>query len=182
MKQLMIMLCILFLGITTKAQFSKASLQASGLTCSMCSKAVLTALKGVAFVEKVQVDIKKQQYNMTFKEGAVTNFDLLSKAVEDAGFSVASLSVTTKVDKLKIEKDAHHAIGDKTIHFLTGNGKQLNGETTFQLVDKGFLSAKDYKKHTSSSKMKCVQTGKTESCCTKGADAKAGARVYHAII
>ena len=48
----------------------------------------------VAFVEKVQVDIKNQQYNMTLKQGAVIDFDALSKAVEDAGFSVASFKVT----------------------------------------------------------------------------------------
>lgn len=173
----------MFLGISVNAQFSKASLQASGLTCSMCSKAVLTALQAVPFVEKVQVDIKSQQYNIAFKEGAISDFDLLSKAVEDAGFSVASLSVTAKVDKVKIEKDAHLSIGDKTLHFLSGNGKEIDGETTFRLVDKGFLSAKDFKKYAASSKMKCVQTGKAESCCTKNTDASSsGPRVYHAII
>lgn len=182
MKNLIVILCTLFLGITTNAQFSKASLQASGLTCSMCSKAVLTALQGVPFVEKVQVDIKNQQYNISFKQDVASDFDLLSKAVEDAGFSVASFSVTAFVDDIKIVKDTHITVGGKTLHFLSGNGKQLSGKTTFTLVDKGFLSAKDFKKYTAASQMKCVQTGKAENCCTKTAATTASARVYHAII
>lgn len=85
---------LMVMGVAAQAQFSKVSLQASGLTCSMCSKAVKNALEKVPFVEKVMVDIKNQQYNLSFKEGAVLDFDALSKAVEDAGFSVASMKVT----------------------------------------------------------------------------------------
>jgi hypothetical protein len=143
---------------------------------------VLTALQGVSFVEKVQVDIKNQQYNISFKEGSAIDFDGLANAVQEAGFSVASLLVTTTVNNLKIEKDKHFSIGDKSVHFLTGNGKVLNGETTFRLVDKGFLSAKDFKKYSAASKMKCVQTGKAESCCTKEGSVASGSRMYHAII
>lgn len=182
MKAIIGLLCSIFVLTTASAQFTKASLQASGLTCSMCSKAVLTALKEVTFVDKIQVDIKNQQYNISFKESAAIDFDLLSKAVEDAGFSVASLSVTANVENLKIEKDKHLTIGDKSVHFLSGAGKQVNGETTFRLVDKGFLSAKDFKKYSTSSKMTCVQTGKAENCCTKEAKAPMGSRMYHAII
>src|SRR4051812_48315307 len=85
------------IGIASQAQFTKASLQASGLTCSMCSKAVLKALQKVPFVETVDVDLKKQEYNMAFKNGAAVDFDALSKAVEDAGFSVSSLNVTANI-------------------------------------------------------------------------------------
>ncbi len=84
MKTILIFMLVV-LGFQSTAQFSKASLQASGLTCSMCSKAVKIALEKVSFVDKVQVDIKNQQYNLTFKEGRV-DFDVLSKAVEDGRF------------------------------------------------------------------------------------------------
>ena len=39
-------------GMVSFSQVSKVSLQASGLTCSMCSKAVKSALEEVGFVEK----------------------------------------------------------------------------------------------------------------------------------
>jgi copper chaperone CopZ len=82
MKILLAFLLVFFAGSQFQAQFSKTSLQASGLTCSMCSKAVKNALEKVDFVEKIQVDIKNQQYNLEFKKDAVVNFDALSKAVE----------------------------------------------------------------------------------------------------
>ena len=168
-------------GFAASAQFSKASLQASGLTCSMCSKAVKNALEKVPFVEKVQVDIKNQQYNLSFKEGAKADFDVLGKAVEDAGFSVASLKVTTTVDNLQLQKDEHVNIGGYTFHFLNSNGQQLNGAITFSLVDKSFVSSKDFKKYASMSKMACVQTGRMAKCCSKE-NASGSSRIYHAII
>jgi copper chaperone CopZ len=181
MKNIIIIFLVMMMGISANAQFSKVSLQASGLTCSMCSKAVKNALEAVPSVEKVMVDIKNQKYNITFKSNAVINFDELSKAVEDAGFSVAALKVTAQVPDLKIEKDEHYLIGDKYFHFLNGYGKQVNGETTFTLVDKSFVSAKDFKKFSSSSKMKCVQSGKAAECCQKD-DITENTRIFHVII
>lgn len=172
---------LLFVGVSANAQFSKATLQASGLTCSMCSKAVKNALEKVPFVDKVQVDIKNQQYNLTFKAADKVDIDALGKAVEDAGFSVASLKVTAAVNNLQVQKDDHIEIGGHNFHFLNSNGKQLNGDVTFSVVDKLFVSAKDFKKYAAMSKMACVQTGRMANCCAKEGVADA-ARVYHVII
>lgn len=180
MKSMLIGLLVVW-GITANAQFSKATLQASGLTCSMCSKAVKNALEKVSFVEKVQVDIKNQQYNMTFKHGDNVDFDALGKAVEDAGFSVASLKVTAAVNNLQLQKDEHVKIGASNFHFLNSNGQQLNGDVTFSLVDKSFVASKEFKKYASLTKMPCVQTGRMAKCCTKEA-ASAASRIYHAVI
>jgi len=176
-----LMLAAFLMGMQANAQFSKASLQASGLTCSMCSKAVKVALEEVPFVEKVQVDIKNQQYNLTFKSGAAVNFDALSKAVQDAGFSVASLKVNVDLDNVTIEKDKHFELGGKYFHFLNAAGKQLNGTTTLSIVDKSFVSAKEFKKWSSASKLTCVQTGKAAACCAKENVADP-ARIYHVVI
>lgn len=169
-------------GVAAHAQFSKVSLQASGLTCSMCSKAVKNALEKVPFVDKVQVDIKNQQYNLSLKNGAAPDFDVLSRAVEDAGFSVASLKATALVDKMQIQKDEHVTIGDHTFHFLNAKGQPLNGDVTFSIVDKSFVSAKDFKKYTSMTKMACVQTGRMEKCCSNPASPAEAVRIYHVII
>ncbi len=168
-------------GFAAQAQFSKASLQASGLTCSMCSKAVKTALEKVSFVEKVQVDIKNQQYNLTFKQAETIDFDALGKAVEDAGFSVASLQVTASVNNLHVKKDDHVQIGGKTFHFLSAKGQPLNGEVTFSIVDKSFVSAKEFRKYASLTKMACVQTGQMAKCCAAETSPEAY-RIFHVII
>jgi copper chaperone CopZ len=179
MKKLFIGL-LMILGTSASAQFSKASLQASGLTCSMCSKAVKKALEGVSFVEKVQVDIKNQQYNLSFKEGETPDFDALGKAVEDAGFSVASLKVTASVNDMELQKDEHVRIGGYNFHFLNSNGQKLTGDVSFLLVDKGFVSSKELKKYAAMTKMPCVQTGRMASCCSK--ESAESSRVYHAVI
>jgi len=173
---------LIAIGFTANAQITKASLQASGLTCSMCSKAVKEALEGVTFVEKVQVDIKNQQYNLTFKQDASVDPDLLNKAVEDAGFSVASLKVTANVaSPVKLAKDQHVKIGNQVFHFLNAKGQEVSGVVSFNVVDKGFVSEKEAKKHAALSKMKCVQTGKTASCCSTE-EIPAESRVFHVII
>jgi len=172
---------LMVLGLGANAQVTKVTLQASGLTCSMCSKAVLNALKQVPSVNDVRVDIKNQQYHISFKEGAEIDFDALSKAVEDAGFSVATLEVTANLEQVKLNKDEHIKIGGVYFHFLNGNGQELNGTTSFTLVDKSFTTAKKHKKYSAMSKKECVQTGRMAKCCTKDESAE-GTRVYHAII
>ena len=164
--------------VSATSQFTKASLQASGLTCSMCSKAVKVALEKVSFVQEVKVDIKSQEYSIVFKENADVDFDMLKKAVEDAGFSVASLKVTGNFSELSVQKDKHVKIDSKIFHFLNGKDEVLNGERTITIVDKNFLSAKEYKKQSAATKMECVQTGKAGSCCSLEG-ISADARVYH---
>jgi copper chaperone CopZ len=180
MKTIYSLLIALLLATGADAQVSRVSLQASGLTCSMCSKAVKNALEKVTFVDKVQVDIKNQQYNLTFKEGSTVDFDALSGAVEGAGFSVAALKVTALLPQATtLVKDAHVQIGTQTFHFLNAADQSVSGTVTFSLVDKNFVAAKEYKKWSAQSKMACVKTGRMASCCTKG---EAEARIFHAVI
>lgn len=179
MKRLLL-IALIVAGVNAQAQITKASLQASGLTCSMCSKAVKSALEELSFVEKVQVDIKNQQYNISFKDGQAFEVDDLQKAVSDAGFSIAKLNITAKVEEKQLKKDEHLKIGNHTFHFLNAANQTINGEATFTVVDKNFVSAKDFKKYSALTKMECVKTGKMASCCSSFKDQPA--RIYHVII
>ena len=148
------------------AQFTTASLEASGVTCSLCSKAIQKALEKIPFVQQVTVDVKMQVYNVVFKKNALVHFDEIQKAVENAGFSVASLKVTGNFNNLQLTKDENIQIGDQTFNFVNGNGQVLDGQKTFTLVDKNFLTPKEFKKYSASIKPK----------------AAANTRVYHVII
>lgn len=181
MKTFFAIAIVALLGLPSQAQFTKATLQASGLTCSMCSRAVKTALEEVPFVDKVDVDLKKQDYILSFKPDQTVDFDALSNAVEDAGFSVAGLTVTADLTGVAVAKDAHLKIGDQYFHFLNAPAGSLNGSMSFTLVDKHFVLAKAFKKWSASSKMECVQTGKAATCCTSDGVA-GGTRIYHAVI
>ena len=181
MKKMLLLLVTAFVFVTGKSQFSKATLQASGLTCSMCSKAVKVALEKVSFVQEVKVNIKSQEYTIAFKESSKTDFDELKKAVEDAGFSVASLKVTGSFTGVNVGKDKHMQLDGKNFHFVNVDSKVLSGEQTFTIIDKNFISAKEYKKYSAATKMECIKTGKAESCCVKEG-IHTEERVYHVII
>jgi len=182
MKTLKILFALLLVSVVSQAQFKSASLQAAGLTCAMCSKAVGEALKQVPFVESMKVDIKNSQYNLQFKEGADVDPDVLKKAVEDAGFSVAKLKLTGSFDNVKLEKDAHVSIEGKTFHFINAGSQTLQGEKTITLVDKNFVSAKDFKKFAAATSMACVQSGKAVAGCCAKENVATNTRIYHVII
>lgn len=169
MKKLIIffLLCI---SVGGYAQVKKVNLRASGLTCAMCSKAVFKSLSDVPFVDKIQVDIQQSTYEVYFKEGTQVNFDALSKAVIDAGFSVDELKVTSNFNGFKVQKDAKLELGNQTLQFINANDQTLTGEKTFTLIDKGFVSAQQFKKYK-------LTAGKAYG--TGFADGK---RVYHAIL
>ncbi len=95
-----------FFTISANAQVKKVSLQASGLTCSMCSNAIYKALQSVSFVDNVDANIKNSTFEITFKPGANVNFDLLKDKVEKAGFFVAQFWATVHFDNVKVQNDA----------------------------------------------------------------------------
>ena len=118
MKNFLFIVFICLLGLTSQAQFTKANLQATGLTCAMCSNAINKALMKVSFVESVKSDIKNSSFSIVFKEGKPVSIDALKEAVEDAGFSVGSLQVTGKFEAVQVAADKHVKIGDAVYHFL----------------------------------------------------------------
>lgn len=175
------MLLVVLVSMAGRAQFKSASLQAAGLTCAMCTKAINKALEKVPFVQDVKADIKSSSFQINFKEGVPVDFDVMKKAVEDAGFSVARLKVMGVFDKLDVQNDTHVQIDGKTFHFLSVNKQTLQGEKAITLVDKDFVSAKEYKKYSAATSMACIKTGKAQNCCTKEGIA-ADSRIYHVTI
>ncbi len=180
--KLLFFIAILITSITSHAQFKSARLQAAGLTCAMCTKAIHEALKQLDAVESVKPDIKNSEFVITFKDNKSVDPDILKNAVEDAGFSVARLRMTANFNKIMIEKDSHIDIGGKTFHFLRAGNQTLEGEKTITLVDKNFTSPKEFKKYAASTQMSCVQTGKAAECCRKADNELASGRIYHVTI
>lgn len=181
MKRLLLILVALTGSLVMNAQFSKASLQATGLTCALCSNAINKALLKVPFVESVKSDIQHSSFSIVFKPGVEIDIDELKKAVEDAGFSVGSLQLTGNFSDIKLEKDKHVKIGNETFHFLNGEGQSLNGEQVITVVDKDYVTEKQFKKVRSATKMNCVLTGRAASCCVKDGIGE-GERIYHVMI
>jgi len=181
MKKIILSL-LLTAGISSlQAQFTKATIQASGLTCAMCSRAIDDALKQLSFVASVQPDIKNSSFKIVFNQQQPADIDALKKAVEDAGFFVARFTITGMFDNILIKNDEHVDIAGKEYHFLNVQDQVLNGEKSLVIVDKNFLTATAFKKYSAATAMQCIKTGKAGSCCEKAGFA-AGTRIYHVTI
>ena len=175
-----ILFAIFFIAtsITSFSQVNKIQIQAAGLTCSMCSKAIYTALGDIDFVKEVKSDIKTSSFIITLKNSNKYNFDKLQKAVDDAGFSVAKYTVTYNFNNIKIENDTHYKNNGNTFHFMNVKPQVLNGEVNINIIDKGYVTAKDYKANSKYTKMKCYETGVMEACCSKNSN-KTSERIFH---
>lgn len=181
MKNYLFALVVMLVSIGSNAQFSKAKLQATGLTCAMCSNAINKALKKIVFIESVQSDIKNSAFNIVFKENETIDIDAIKNAVEDAGFSIGSLKLTGTFDHLEIANDKHVKLGNENFHFLNVSSQVLNGEKTITVIDKNFVTVKEFKKLSSATRMDCFQTGKADACCTRDG-MPADSRIYHVTI
>lgn len=170
MKNVLLIVAVFF-SFAANAQVTKVSLQASGLTCSMCSKAINKSLQSLDFVDKVEANIKNSAFNISFKPNAVIDFDKLKKQVEDAGFFVASFTATISFDKLAIANDTHVNVGSNVFHFLNVKEQILSGNKTIRLLDKGFVPTKEFKKNSNLTKMGCYKTGEEN-----------GKRIFHVTI
>ena len=170
------------LGLQAQAQFTKAELQASGLTCSLCSNAINKSLKTLPFVESVQTDLNKNLFTITFKSGQSPDIDAISKKVEDAGFSVAKFWLVGDFKSVSVKTESHTAVNGMNFHFVAVKSQVLNGQQRLQVIDKHFVLAKDFKKFSTETKMPCYQTGTMSDCCKPLQASGNSNRIYHVTI
>ena len=137
---LLVALITLFTTISN-AQISKVEIRATGLTCSMCSNAINKQLKSMPEVADVATDLNTNTFTVTLKEGNDLNPKAFKDKVEKAGFFIGSLVVTAK--SATITKNFYILINDK---------KNNTSEVQFQVVDKGYVTEKEFKKLSKSYK------------------------------
>lgn len=140
-------IAVIIISMQASAQVSKVSLQASGLTCSMCSNSINKALKTIDFVDKIEPNLKTYTFNITFKENTSIDFDLIRKKVEDAGFFVATFVATVQFNHAELHENQVR-LADQTFIFLNDKVSHLNGIKQVKIVDRGFVSSREYKRNT----------------------------------
>ena len=136
MKKIFFSIVIFLVATASEAQFKSAKITAAGLTCAMCTKAIYNSLGKVPAVSKVDADIKNSSFLVTFKKGSTIDPRLLSAAVEEAGFSVARLSLTGDFDNVPVNEQAQVMIDGKTYQIASARISKLDGERTFYITDK----------------------------------------------
>lgn len=162
------------------AQIKGVSLQATGLTCALCSKAINKALLKLPFVDRVDVDLQTSVFTIEVKNEQQINLDDIQRSVEDAGFSIGNLWVTMLFKNDPVQKDSHLLKEGLNLHFLGVKDQLLNGEVKLRMVDRNFVTLREFKKFAAMSSLNCVKTGYMSSCC--GKSSKEGVRIYHVTI
>lgn len=164
--------------LSSQAQtMTSATLQISGLTCSMCQKSTYKALMKLPFVKSIETDLAKAEFIIQFKQGQVVDPDLIAKEVENAGFAVAGLAIQVNMPKVSVERDHHIKIAQRWYHFVNAQGKQIEGEVTLQFIDKQFVEKEQFLQFAGKTEHSCYQTGKMAACCSSS-DQPSG-RIYH---
>ena len=147
MKTLKIFIILFSLSATVaKAQFTKAELQVSGLTCALCAKTTEKSLRALPFVSEIKTDLIRNTYLITFKNDVPVNFEQISKKVQDSGFSVNSLKATYNFDNTKVA-DNYFSYGGDTYRLLNPADKSINGTVNLTVVDFGFAPKSVSKKY-----------------------------------
>jgi copper chaperone CopZ len=143
MKKVIILLQCMVLAIAVNAQqITKVEIMATGLTCSMCSNAINKQLKTIAEVEKVDIDLNKNLFVVTLKADNKLTPKTFKDKVEKAGFFIGSMVLSVNFANQNVEDNKQI---DNYI-FIDTKAQTLNGLAKVKVLDKGYVTAKEYKK------------------------------------
>lgn len=159
-KLLTLALLGVFLTSNSNAQMSKAEIVATGLTCSMCSNAINKQLKSLSEVDSVSIDLNTNTFVVHIKKEANVSPRTLKEKVEKAGFFVGSMIVTMAFDNTEISENSKIEKDGIALVVIDSKTKVLNGETKAKILDKGYVTQKEFKKLSKSlSKIPTYQEG-----------------------
>lgn len=170
-RDILFAVAVILLANSANAQFIKADVQVSGLTCSMCQLATEKALKTLDFVSDIKPDLNKNVYVLTFKKDKNVNLDQIKSKVKGAGFSVSKLVATVNFNDVKVSNNSQYEYHGNTFQFVNVPSRSLNGTTRITLLDKGFIPDNIFKKNAKEIKAPGYKTGQVS-----------GIRIYHVTI
>lgn len=146
MKKIALLTVLFLVSVMTNAQIIKAELTATGLTCSMCSKATYNQLISIPGVEKIEPDLNNTAFVLYFKNGSPVNISDIKEKVEDAGFSVGELVVTFNFNNQAAENNNSFTIENSKYTFMDTKTATLTGQVKVKVLDKGYIVEKEFKK------------------------------------
>ena len=146
MKSFIILIVAGLFTTSANAQISKAELVATGLTCSMCSNAINKQFKAMPEVESVTTDLNKNTFTINLKKGNTLSPKAFKDKVEKAGFFIGSLVVTIPLDNVKAGDNVSYSAKKAAYVFVDTKPQTITGEVKLKVLDKGFVTQKEYKK------------------------------------
>ncbi len=126
------------------AQMEKAEIIATGLTCSMCSKAIYKQLLKIPEVEKVDTNLEANSFMIYLKKDNHIKPNVLKNKVEEAGFFVGSLIAFLPTNTLVANGFNKLNQENVTFEVLEGSFIKNSISTKVKILDKGFVTSKEY--------------------------------------
>ncbi len=123
---------------TALAQLAKVEIQATGLTCSMCSNAINKQLKSLTDIASVATDLNTNTFVVQLKPNNNLSPRTFKESVEKAGFFIGTMVVQLNSSVLNATSNRYIALEDKTA--------VKNQEIRIQILNKGYVTQKEYKK------------------------------------
>ena len=127
---------LFIIATSANAQIKSAEVLASGLTCSMCSKAIFKALSSLPFVDTIKVNIETSVYQLNFKKDSAVKIESIRDAVYDAGFAIAKLSITANWKDKNAIKDLVFCDLGYQFQWQTKSNKMLSNTQKVFIVNK----------------------------------------------
>jgi copper chaperone CopZ len=146
MKNIIITIIMLVVPFVLQAQIKEVKLQASGLTCSMCSNSIHKALEKLSFIKSVDSDVETSVFTIDFQDKATVDIQAIQKAVKKAGFSVSDFVMTIKFKDYPAKNKGKFDIANEKFYLVDIENQTLNGLVELRLLNKDFMSKKAYKK------------------------------------
>jgi len=151
-KSVLIVILITLFTTASNAQISKAEIRATGLTCSMCSNAINKQLKAMPEVKNVDIDLNTNTFVVSLSENNSLKPSVFKEKVENAGFFIGSLILTTNSETIKSSS------------YIVVEGKKNNSiEVQIQILDKGYVTDKELKKLSKSYKNSLTYNNNNEN-------------------
>jgi copper chaperone CopZ len=129
----------------TFSQIKKAELVATGLTCSMCSNSINKAFKTMPEVESVDIELNKNLFVITLKKGNKLTPKAFKDKVEKAGFFIGSLILTMPFENTTAANNTTVDVQNTNYTFVETTSQTIQGDKKVKVLDKGFVTAKEYK-------------------------------------
>ncbi len=152
-----------------------SNIKVNGLTCAMCSYSTHKSLEKLDFIKDIIPDLETTSFILEFKEGMFVDFDLIQEKIEDAGFFLGETEIIFENNML-ISNDEHNLINNNLFHFFSEGNKESK---VFKLVDKNFITNKEFDELSKKTNHKCYLTGKhSKSCCSNHENLKSD-KLFH---
>ncbi len=141
--QFLLRLFLTVIPFTAPAQFKSAMVGVNGLTCSACSKTVELAIRKLAFVQDVDMNLEQTEGKIVFRENSEVDLEKVANAVKDAGFSVRYLNALYHFQSGV--PDGNCVVdGNKVFQFSDKTKVKDTGEVNLLLLGAPFQPRKEY--------------------------------------